>query len=59
MKMKRNYNKPQIRVIKVNMHRVLLDTSDTSPQGEGVESTGQGEPGKPFDAKNDEDPFGW
>lgn len=56
MKMKRNYNKPQIRVIKVNMHRVLLDTS---PQGEGVENTGQGEQGKPFDAKNDEDPFGW
>ena len=56
LKMKRNYNKAQIRVIKVNMHRVLLDTS---PQGEGVENTGQGEPGKPFDAKNDEDPFGW
>ena len=54
--MKRNYNKPQIRVIKVNMHRVLLDTS---PQGEGVENTGQGETGKPFDAKMDFDEDLW
>lgn len=54
--MKRNYNKPQIRAIKVDMRSVLLDNS---PLGEGTEITGQGGQGKPFDAKNDEDFFGW
>lgn len=54
--MKRNYNKPQIRAIKVDMQSVLLGNS---PLGEGTENTEQGGRGKPFDAKNDEDFFGW
>ena len=59
MKMKRNYNKPQIRVIKVNMKRVMLAGSPPKPEGEGVENTGQGETGKPFDAKMDFDEDLW
>ena len=54
--MKRNYNKPQIRAIKVDMQSVM---NVGSPEGKDVENIGQGEQGKPFDAKNDEDFFGW
>ena len=54
--MKRNYNRPQIRVIKVDMRSVLLGNS---PEGKDVENIGQGEQGKPFDAKMDDDEDLW